>query len=756
MAKFCAECGSPIEEGAKFCLNCGAATGVKETAKKKKPAKTEKTAKTEEPVKAEEPAKTEEPVKAEKPAKAKNSKKIIIPIVAAVLALTIAVTGFAWPGWLKSGKNKRPSPKKNEKPCSDMTVGDLGKDGFSLFVEEGTFGEFAQLSADPIDVSDKVKDLEIIGTPVDLSCDEYDGLFFGTTVKLTVALPEGEKDPSDYVFVTIDEKTGETRYLYPDNFDSESGTMELLVPHFSPWFSAKLTDKQKIDNFLDSYCTKQAVENGQKKQAASELEPYVRAKAEALGLNKKATEDLVQSTVNYLGGQTTGDYKDATETGTKAITAIVRGIYDDDKEAAQSGLEDAVNGAISHCWDDLKFSERIDKVLDSKVAGTAAGKAVGNAKGIGAMAGYIAEGDTKGAMEELGNILQNIHPAAELATKSTAYIASSANIAFTEWKSNQIEELYKIYRDGFAEDVWGNEVVAQNRQSFLNYLNCSSGFTVAKGVNRFYNLDKIGEVCERYGWNFKSYKEMPQKYRDEFQRRAEDSLMQYFELRVKQEKEAEKLKEQERVNIETMLSSYGALTAGNYMDFFHEESADDYNITNRLERLINVRNFLTQYVDQKALNQSMKDGSFNWGDIINWWVSYADKNPKDAAIDMLIKDLEEYELLNPDFKIDPLQEKMKLFEGIWNIQVSSAKVGAFRLGFTITGTATMKDNATERTWTCKYDEKTDTFTLTTNYVMLDKGGKWVPEDKTYTMVITNLDKASFSGTDNDGTISGTR
>ena len=46
--------------------------------------------------------------------------------------------------------------------------------------------------------------------------------------------------------------------------------------------------------------------------------------------------------------------------------------------------------------------------------------------------------------------------------------------------------------------------------------------------------------------------------------------------------------------------------------------------------------------------------------------------------------------------------------------------------------------------------------MTTNYVMLDKDGKWVPEDKAYTMVITNLDKSSFSGTDNDGAISGTR
>ena len=731
MAKFCAECGSPIEDGAKFCLNCGAATDA--APKEAKKPETEK----------------------KEVAQSGKSKKILIPVIAAVLALTIAITGFAWPGWLKSGKNKRPSPKKNEKPCADMNVGDLEKDGFSLFVEEGTFGEFANLSAKPTETKEQPDKYKVVGNAVDLSCDEYDGLFFGTEVRLTLPIPE-DCDISRYVFITVDEKTGETRYLFPESFDTEAGTMDILLPHFSPWFGGELTEKEQIDTFLDNYCTKQAVDKSNKKQAASELEPYVRAKAEALGLTKKATEDLVQSTVNYLGGQTTGKYKDATETATKAMTSIVRGYYDDDASAAQSGLEDAVNGAISHCWDDLKFSERIDKVLDSKVAGTAAGKAVGNAKGIGAMAGYLAEGDTKGAMEELGNILQNIHPAAELGTKGVAFIASGANMAFTEWKSNQVEELYKIYRDGFQRDFWGNEVIAQDRNSFLTYLNCASGFTVAKGVNRFYNLDKIDEVCERYGWDFKDYSELPEKYRDEFQRRAEDSLMQYFETRLKQEKEAEKLKEQERINIETMLSSYGALTAGNYLDFFHEESKDDYNITNRLERLINVRNFLTQYVDEKALNQSMKDGSFNWGDIINWWVSYADKNPKDAAIDMLIEDLEKYELLNPDFKIDPLQEKMKLFEGIWNIQVSSAKVGAFRLGFTITGTATMKDNATERTWTCKYDEKTDTFTLTTNYVMLDKDGKWVPEDKTYTMVITNLDKSSFSGTDNDGAISGTR
>ncbi|MBR5976654.1 MAG: hypothetical protein IK046_02490, partial [Clostridia bacterium] len=68
----------------------------------------------------------------------------------------------------------------------------------------------------------------------------------------------------------------------------------------------------------------------------------------------------------------------------------------------------------------------------------------------------------------------------------------------------------------------------------------------------------------------------------------------------------------------------------------------------------------------------------------------------------------------------------------------------------------MADNVDGRDWTCKYDKETDTFTMETNYVALDKNGNWVPEDKIYTMVITQLDANSFSGTDDQGAIIGTR
>ena len=557
-----------------------------------------------------------------------------------------------------------------EGPGPAQTLGNLADSGYTLYIEEGTFGDKANVTIDPVseDISAPEK-YKILGTPVSVSCDEYNGTFFATDVILTVPLPAGETELSRYVFVTRDEYTGKTYYLNPDKYDLTAGTMQIALPHFSPWWGGELTEEEQIDAFLDNYCTKQAVANGKNKKAASELEPYVRAKAEALGLTKQATEDLVQSTVNYLGGQVGGKYGGATETATKAITAITRGYYDDDADAAERGLSDAVCGAMKHCWDDMKYSERFAEVTGSESIGGAAGVAVNNASGLGALAGYIVEGDTDGAKQELSNILQSIHPSAEFATKGTAFIASSVNLAFTNWKSNQVEELYKVYRDGKEQKWFGNEVIARDKNSFFTYLNDSSGFTLAKGVKRFMNLDNIQEICDRYGWSFKSYSEMDEHYRQIFEQRMEESLIEYFELRIEQEAEAEKLKEVERQNIESMLRDYGVLKSGNYKNFFGENEDVEYDITRRLERLVNVRNFLTQYVDEKAMKQSIKDGGNNWGDVINWWVMYADQYPKDVAIDKLLVDLKESELLKAEYNFDALPE-LADFIGTFNGDIS--------------------------------------------------------------------------------------
>ncbi|MCR5306903.1 MAG: leucine-rich repeat protein, partial [Oscillospiraceae bacterium] len=496
-----------------------------------------------------------------------------------------------------------------------------------------------------INVPDGLADddrFELVGQWYDISSPDYDGLPLSGDVFLTAPIP-GAFDPEDlggYVFVYYDEETGACRYLFPDSYDLTAGTMTIDLPHFSFWGAAKLTNEEQIEAFLNSYSTKLAVARGNSKKSASELEPYVRLKAEAMGLTKQATEDLIQSSLNFLGGRFTGKNKAFIESATKYTTTLTRGFYDNDGTAALSGLEDAITDALLNSWDELKFSDRLDKVLGSEFAGSTTAKLLSSTNGIARMAGYMAGGDPPAAMKELGSILQGIHPAVELGTKAVAYLGARINEEFTNWKSNQIEELYRIYKNG-AEDIWGNEVIPCNRDSFLTYLNTSSGFTMAKGVARFYNLDKVSEICEKYGWPYSTYEELPPRYIKEFQQRAEDGLMQYFELRVQQEKTAEEIKKTERACIETMMTSgYGALYSGAYRKFFGEETPDDYNLTARLERLVNVRSFVSQYVDEDKLAEAAKvDNSYNYGDILNWWVDLASNNEKSVAIQKFREEL---------------------------------------------------------------------------------------------------------------------
>ena len=306
---------------------------------------------------------------------------------------------------------------------------------------------------------------------------------------------------------------------------------------FSWGFGAKLT-KEEIDVFLDKYCMQMAIDEGPQKQAASQLEPYVQAKVKAMELTEQATVELVQGTLNYLSGRFQGDESGSIEIGGKAVTAVIRGTYEGDKETIQGGLEDALSDALMHNWDDLKFNDRIDKVMGTQYAGATAGKLLGNSNGIARMAGKLMEGDHEGAAQELGGVMQNIDSKAEAVTKGASWLASLGNLGMTYWKSNKVDELYQIYKNG-AEDLWGNYVIPGDRETFVEYLNTSSGFTESKSIYRFYNMDKVGEVCEKYGWDFKTYSEMPEKYRNIFQQRAKDGLMKYFELRRQQEQRAD-------------------------------------------------------------------------------------------------------------------------------------------------------------------------------------------------------------------------
>lgn len=118
---------------------------------------------------------------------------------------------------------------------------------------------------------------EFLYTPVEVKCDAYSGGFFAEDVVYTVPMPKDADDLGRYVFGYFEEETGEVRYLEPDSFDLENGTMSVVLPHFSNIFSAKLTKAEEKERFLEKYSMLLAIEESEQKRAAAELEPYVKA-----------------------------------------------------------------------------------------------------------------------------------------------------------------------------------------------------------------------------------------------------------------------------------------------------------------------------------------------------------------------------------------------------------------------------------------------------------------------------------------------
>ena len=573
-------------------------------------------------------------------------------IIAAALFLALIMTQLSGcgkkpaetePGASSQAASAEAAAPETEAPPvkgnDEMKLGNFGADGYALTVPTDTFAEGSKVEVSEVPESELSKYLddekyEIIGTPVHIVSDGYDGGLFGADVALTLPMPEDMEDLDgglgQLVVLYFNEK-GEVDYLLPDSYDSQAGTMTVNLPHLSPFGAAKLTEKEQVEMFLDKYAVQASIQKSDAKKAASEMEPYVQAKVKALGLTEDAARELTASVINYVGascGEDVGMYTDLTTTAAKSIDKK-------DPQDFEDKMEEIISGKL---YDMLNYNLAGGKAQDKF-------KDVGKA---GTILGAIAGGDTKTALKEIGGVIGDIVPEIGLTTKAVGYVGAKVNETFTNWKSNQIEDLYQKFKNGH-EDMWGNEVIAGDEESLKTYLYTSSGFTWSKGVYRFYNMDKVAETCEKYGWGRLEYDELDEHYREIFDQRAEEGLLNYFRTRLQEEAEAEKIKETERECVEEMMRSYGCLSSGNFKKFFGEQSDDDYDLTARLERIMRVRQMISEYVDEEALGKSQKDGIYNWGVLMNDWVSLATENKKDDAVKLFISQLKSYGVLNPAY-----------------------------------------------------------------------------------------------------------
>lgn len=513
---------------------------------------------------------------------------------------------------------------------------------YEIAVTSGALADDAKVTVEEVPASDVAAyvdstKFELVGPAVKVESAQYDGTFIGDAVQLTFRIPvNAGTDPAElsrFVVAYFDEKNGAVRYFQPDSIDARLGTMTVTLPHFSLFGPAKLTEKEQIELYLNKYSMDRAVEAAGYEKAAAELEPYLSAKVAALGLSESAGKELVYAVINDVTG---GFDSENASSVVGLITAACQSVDGDDYTTYEEKAEELI---VS------KLNERL-----LMCGATKASKLFTSLDKTSKLAGYLAGGDMESASKELLGLMENAVPFGSTISKSVVYLGAKVNESVTNWKANEVEELYQIYKNG-AADIWGNEVYPGDDESFLTYLNTSSGFTKAKAVNRFYKMDKVAETCKKYGWPYSDYAELPDKYKELFDQRAEDGLMTYFKTRMAQEAEAARIKEEERVCIEEMRKVGGALRAGSHCEFFGETGYEDFDMTARLERLTRVRRMISVYVDEKALAESQAADAYNYGWLLNDWVTICceNKNNHGNAVRLFCAKLREYGVLNPSY-----------------------------------------------------------------------------------------------------------
>ena len=268
MAKFCSNCGSPVESGAKFCASCGSPlraaqqpapapepVPAQQPVPAQKPIPVQKPAPAQQPVLAQKPAPVQQPVPAPQPKpKSKSGGRIATSVICLLLSAAILIVAFWQPGLLvqKAGTPEQtagqtigqttgqktenpqqlPAPEAESKPVVASADSLTAKTDSGVTVELSPF-LFDYDEALPVTVRDagvetvengncritsydiSVGDLTELGTYIDIRLP-YDG---------TMCAP-GE-DPAECVGAKyFNERTGEWEDVL---YDVDAENMEVVI-----------------------------------------------------------------------------------------------------------------------------------------------------------------------------------------------------------------------------------------------------------------------------------------------------------------------------------------------------------------------------------------------------------------------------------------------------------------------------------------------------------------------------------------------
>lgn len=728
-ASICKNCGAQMEAGAKFCKKCGAKA---EDASAPKPqqqnVQQSASAQTvygqysapshQAPVQ-QAPKNSGEytPSVQSVPSKKKKKKKkhgCLTTFLIFVIIIAILITGFISPAWAvplvrkllpmpeyyKNGSSNRSSASEERV----LTIGDTETTGYCLIAAENTFADGTEVCMNVMS-EEQAKRLEssdftMLGSPVSLSADNYDGGYLGKDVEMRFAIPEKYvTDNTQCYFIAYhNESTGEWEYYNYDYIDRIHNEIVFTVPHFSDYVPVEVRKEKAVDIYLDRYCTNAALSKKDASKLEELLAPDLKRMMNEIGVPAGQTADAI-SAVNsaILSKCVQGKVNDSLGVANNIGTALYKYSKDGDEGAFLEALTQTAAEEVA------KYALE-SKGFDTSVHPYPAKIAAGLISKSGSIVGSIETGDYKKVAEDILSIGVSLEPSTAVAMATANLLRSCANSLYNSFEVNEVEKLYQMYKNGT------DDFAAGNFGDLWDSVDYSFWYGSGRAATRLYTVDHIKSYCEARGWSETDYKKLSPEKQKEINDQARKDLETYFQNRAETEQTAAEMKEREKRFINDL---FGIMDSSAYSSYFGEKNGYDPNL--RLKKIYEIR----------AKIEAMADTSHSAGNYVDWsdfvfdWVSDGSRGiDENTLLAKAIIALDKKGMLREGIEVPDLTfPTVDEISGTWsNLSVHAGNVESPLLEailksiaefFGSDGKGALETNETTVTYTMKIDKISD-------------------------------------------------
>ncbi len=348
---------------------------------------------------------------------------------------------------------------------ADVVLGDLEKDGITLFIPAGAFPQVTTVTLQHPESVSKVssRDMEPVGMPILLQTDGEDSIRLEEMVTITFALPRETVDevPDPEAYTIVYDMGGEWFYIRPSEINMEEGWLRFQTPHFSIFSYGRKAAEKRIEDYTKNKAlagwANDAVDNSTKEL----IKEMVTQTMDGLGM----TDELNRAV--FEGIMTDNEYGN-----------MVRAVQEGNMEAFYENYAVAVG----------KYMARSipDEVLSSQLTG-ALGWA-GDLSTISKAAGAAAAGEYRQAAMELGKHITEALIKKNVMLRAASVMYEGWAYAINMWKDELVEDAYLVYKNGtqgYAAGVFGyREIEAGDFDAVWDQLNVAARELTIREINR--------------------------------------------------------------------------------------------------------------------------------------------------------------------------------------------------------------------------------------------------------------------------------